>query len=120
MASRCCGNRLSLPNQYDTKTPRESHVGGRQEAALFQGCSSPVRDLARDRLASRIRCTAWVSKCPWRNLSNFGKEIFRKISLRSTPDRRTLPFEPQPSPRKRNTHEGQAASRPQVQVPLPH
>src|SRR5438045_6372384 len=22
MASRCCGSRLSLPNQYDTKTPR--------------------------------------------------------------------------------------------------
>src|ERR1700676_5503807 len=24
MASRCCGSRLSLPNQYDTKTPRAS------------------------------------------------------------------------------------------------
>src|SRR4029077_13924319 len=29
MASRCCGNRLSLRNQYDTKTPRASlSLGG--------------------------------------------------------------------------------------------
>src|ERR1700681_1857719 len=26
MASRCCGNRLSLRNQYDTQTPRESSL----------------------------------------------------------------------------------------------
>src|SRR5260370_16955006 len=39
MASRCCGNRLSLPNQYDTKTPRASlslaTAGGRSVSGLF-------------------------------------------------------------------------------------
>src|SRR4029077_4464676 len=120
MASRCCGNRLSLPNQYDTQTPRASlSSSAARKPRYFRAVRRPPRDLARDRLASRITCTAWVSKCPWRNLSNFGKEKFR-IRLQSSPDRRTVPSEPRPSPRKRNTRGGQAASRPQVQVPPRH
>jgi hypothetical protein len=48
MASRACGNRLSLRNQYDTKTPRAS--------ILSQGSApdpAPFRLTGRTKLASR-------------------------------------------------------------------
>src|SRR6267143_6736916 len=81
MASRCCGNRLSLPNQYDTENPaRESLVGGRWRPHYIRAVRRPSPDLARYRLASRITCTAWVSKYPWRNLSDLDKEKFRNKS----------------------------------------
>src|ERR1700738_532918 len=38
MASRCCGSRLSLPNQYDTKTPRASlSVAAARRPRCFSG-----------------------------------------------------------------------------------
>jgi len=47
MASRCCGNRLSLPKPVRHENPaREPLVGGRQEAALFTAVRRPPRDLA--------------------------------------------------------------------------
>lgn len=46
MASRACGNRLSLRNQYDTKTPRASSQGLRPGPA-------PEHSVGRTKLASR-------------------------------------------------------------------
>ena len=78
MASRCCGSRLSLPNQYDTKTPRASlSSAAAKKPRLFLGCSSPVPAIVRDYLASRIKYTAWVSKM---SLEKFLKFRQRKIS----------------------------------------
>src|SRR2546421_12563778 len=53
MASRCCGSRLSLPNQYDTKNPaRETLGGGRWQPRCSMG---PVRCPSRYRLGKYSR-----------------------------------------------------------------
>src|SRR5882724_4746542 len=60
MASRACGNRLSLRNQYDTKTPRAS--------TFSQGFSpGPVQfdSTGPTKLASRNKTAAWVSSGPY-------------------------------------------------------
>src|SRR5258708_35612744 len=63
---------------------------------------------------------AWVSKCPWRNLQNISaKKDFEKF-LRSFPPAGLCLSNLGSSLRKRNTRLGQAASRPQVQVPVRH
>src|SRR6266852_5725096 len=120
MASRCCGNRLSLPNQYDTKTPRASlslaAAGGRSVSGLFV-----ARPALLPGTVSRHESDAQRgSRNVLGEISQISAKKNFEIILRSSPDRRTPPSEPQPSPRKRNTREGQAASRPQVQVPLRH
>src|ERR1700738_3435093 len=49
MASRCCGSRLSLPNQYDTKTPRASlWLAAARKPRYLRAVRRPPRDLARD------------------------------------------------------------------------
>ena len=121
MASRCCGNLLSLPNQYDTKNPaRESHLGGRQEAALFQGLfvARPGSCPGPSRVTNQMHSVGLEMSLE--KSLKFRQRKISKYILRSTPDRRTLLSEPQLSPRKRNTRGGHAASRPLVQVPLRH
>jgi hypothetical protein len=88
MASRCCGNRLSLPNQYDTQTPARVSRCGRQDRLYIRAVRCPSRSFLRDSLASRIRCTALVSKWSFEKFHNFGKEIFRQKSS-ELPGRRT-------------------------------
>src|SRR5580692_11938481 len=76
MANLACGKRLSLRNQYDTKTPRASFLlrssNGRR---VYQGESSPVPREART-CSRHEKNTAWVSKCPSKTF--FEKRI-RKI-----------------------------------------
>jgi hypothetical protein len=66
MASLACGRRLSLRNQYDTKTPRARVFFAAlvKRTALSSGriVARPAR--SRDMLASRKIVTAWVSKFP--------------------------------------------------------
>src|ERR1700722_4011821 len=65
MASLACGRRLSLRNQYDTKTPRASVFLWRSSNGrrCFQGVRRPSREKpGNERVAKKS--TAWVSKCP--------------------------------------------------------
>src|SRR5690348_14931703 len=86
MASLACGNRLSLRNQYDTKTPRASRpLTACQSAAwqtVFQGGESPVPREAGTCSRHKQR-TAWVSKSPPKLFSKKGLEKFSRSS-RST------------------------------------
>lgn len=85
MASRCCGNRLSLPNQYDTKTPRASlSFGGCQEAAVYQGRSLPAGSFVPDGLASRIKLHSVRLEMPLEKFLKFHGKNFGKF-LRSFP-----------------------------------
>src|SRR6266849_2083971 len=86
MASRCCGSRLSLPNQYDTKTPRASLlVCGRQGAALFfRAVRRPSRDSPGT--ASRHESKRSVgSKMSLEKFQILAKEKFRKFLRSSRP-----------------------------------
>src|SRR6266852_9506412 len=86
MASRCCGSRLSLPNQYDTKTPRARIlVCGRQGAALFfRAVRRPSRDSPGT--ASRHESKHSVgSKMSLEKFQILAKEKFRKFLRSSRP-----------------------------------
>jgi hypothetical protein len=52
MASRACGNLLSLRNQMDTKTPRETPGAGRFAEQWTQGRAGPLR-IFRELLATK-------------------------------------------------------------------
>jgi hypothetical protein len=90
MASLCCGNRLSLRNQYDTKTPRASlsllvALGG---LGLLAACLD---------LRSRLtRVTNPMHTVRFDILRNFQKSREKKISRKNSfgaPGRRTLSSE---------------------------
>src|SRR5713226_2319506 len=118
MASRCCGSRLSLPNQYDTKTPRASLlVCGRQGAALFfRAVRRPSRDspgtASRHESKHSVGLENILGKIP-----NFSKRKISKIPSELPTAGPRLPNLGE-SQCQRNTRGGQAASRTQGQVPF--
>src|SRR5271154_3157967 len=66
MASLACGRRLSLRNQYDTKTPRARifFCCARQtDGTVIRAIRRPSREKpGHARVTKKV--TAWVSKCP--------------------------------------------------------
>lgn len=88
MASRCCGNRLSLPNQYDTKTPRASVLSAAAKkprfASVYQGRSLPAGSFVPGGLASRIKLHSVRLEMPLEKFLKFQEKNFGKF-LRSFP-----------------------------------
>jgi len=80
MASRCCGNRLSLPNQYDTQTPARVSRCGHQEAASTSGPFVARPDHFSGTL-SRHESVArrWYRNGPSRNSTISAKKNLDKI-----------------------------------------
>jgi len=114
MASRCCGNRLSLPNQYDTKTPRASlSLAAARRPRYFTAVRRPPGILP----GTVSRHESHAQRGSRNVLGEISQISAKKISTKSSElsDRRTLPSEPRPS-LENVTPRGQAASRPQVQV----
>src|SRR5579859_4146148 len=71
MASRCCGNRLSLRNQYDTKTPRESLL------CVALGGHRSTRRLSRSTLETYSRHESNAQRA-FRNSEKFFKNLTRR------------------------------------------
>src|SRR5271155_2876776 len=65
MASLACGRRLSLRNQYDTKTPRASvFCCARQtDGAFLRAIRRPSREKPGHARVTK-KSSAWASKCP--------------------------------------------------------
>src|SRR5271163_3588076 len=65
MANRACGKRLSLRNQYDTKTPRASvFLCARQtDGAFLREIRRPSREKPGHARVTK-KSSAWASKCP--------------------------------------------------------
>ena len=118
MASRCCGSRLSLPNQYDTKTPRARPSERDCQAVCFS--LRAVRCPSRFPRGICSRHENIQSAGIEMSVENF---ICKKISkdFFGAPERRRtrLPNFWQ-SLFKANTCWGRHASRPVVQVPCGH
>jgi hypothetical protein len=78
MASLACGRRLSLRNQYDTKTPRASFfVALVKPTALLSGRSSPVPEKpGHSRVTKKIFSVGFEM-----SVGN----LFRKIKIRKNP-----------------------------------
>src|SRR5579864_458729 len=74
MASRCCGNRLSLRNQYDTKTPRESLL------CVALGGHRSARRLSRSTLETYSRHESNAQRA-FRN----SEKIFKNLTRRKFP-----------------------------------
>src|SRR5580658_2794088 len=77
MASLACGRRLSLRNQYDTKTPRASVLccARQTDGAFLRANRRPSREKPGHARVTK-KSAAWVSKCPSKTF--FEKKI-RKI-----------------------------------------
>src|SRR5271169_4374435 len=92
MASLACGRRLSLRNQYDTKTPRARvfFCCARQtDGAVIRAIRRPSREKPGHARVTK-KFAAWVSKCP---LKSFFEKKNSKNSLRdpeSLPDFRCI------------------------------
>src|ERR1700726_1185797 len=82
MASRCCGNRLSLRNQYDTKTPRESSLWPWE--AVFRA----VRCLSRCVVGTSSRHES-ISQRGFRNTEKISKICEKKNSREILSERPT-------------------------------
>src|SRR5580700_132446 len=65
MASLACGRRLSLRNQYDTKTPRASVLccARQTDGAFLRANRRPSREKPGHARVTK-KFAAWVSKCP--------------------------------------------------------
>jgi hypothetical protein len=104
MANLACGNRLSLRNQYDTKTPRASVFlfrpsNGRR---FPQGCSSPVpRETGTCSRHEKIYSVGFEI-----SVENFFRKRNRKISRELPNHCRTCAAFTQPSQFKRSTWAG--------------
>src|SRR5216684_812194 len=118
MVSRCCGSRLSLRNQYDTKTPRAS--------LLFAAAGGRLLGLFAARPDTRSgfpRVTHPIHSVGFEILGKFLKSHEKKNSRKIPSELPTAGLRP-PNLRQslcqRNTGAAPAASRPQVQVPFRH
>src|SRR5580698_9681803 len=79
MASLACGRRLSLRNQYDTKTPRASVLccARQTDGAFLRANRRPSREKPGYARVTK-KFAAWVSKCPWK--SSFEKKNSKNSS----------------------------------------
>src|SRR5271155_4855051 len=79
MANRACGKRLSLRNQYDTKTPRASvFLCARQtDGAFIRAIRRPSREKPGHARVTK-KSSAWTSKCP-------SKTFFEQKSSKNFP-----------------------------------
>src|SRR5579863_9892792 len=66
MASLACGRRLSLRNQYDTKTPRARILfccARQTDGTVIRAIRRPSREKPGHARVTK-KLAAWVSKCP--------------------------------------------------------
>src|SRR5580658_8823269 len=78
MASLACGRRLSLRNQYDTKTPRASVIccARQTDGAFLRANRLPSREKPGHARVTK-KFAAWVSKCPSKTF--FERKRFEKF-----------------------------------------